>query len=200
MNCSLYRFCLLLPVTILSQQACVPAVLSGSAAVASSNVALDPRTAGTQVEDQVIELKVARVLSADQAIKEQTHINVVSYNRAVLLTGEAPDESLRARAVELTSSIEKVRHIHNEILIAAPSALLSRSSDAVITGEIKSRLLLDQQVRGRAIKVVTENGTVFLMGLVTVPEEQVAIGIAQRIKGVQKVVTLFERIADSAVQ
>lgn len=195
MNHSLPRIVLLVLASLVSASGCAPLVVGGGAAAAGANVALDRRTTGTVVEDQAIELKAKRALSDDQDIADQSHINVISYNNIVLLTGEATSAGLRERIVEQVSSIEKVRHIHNEIAIAAPSALLSRSSDAVITAEIKSRLLLDKEVEGRAVKVVTENGAVFLMGLVSDAEAQAATEIAQQVSGVQKVVTLFETIA-----
>lgn len=171
---------------------CVPAVV-GTGAATGANIAVDRRTTGTVVEDQAIEWKAAKLFYSDQDIRDQTHINVVSYNNVVLLTGEATNAAVRDRAVELVRDIQKVRHIHNEIIIAAPSSLLSRSSDTVITGEIKSRLLVNENVRGQAVKVVTENGTVFLMGLVGDAEAQVATAVAQEVGGVQTVVTLFEK-------
>lgn len=192
---NLPRTVLLLLASLASAPGCAPLVVGGGAAAAGANVALDRRTTGTVVEDQAIELKARRAFSGDQDIKDQSHINVISYNNIVLLTGEATSAGLRERIAKLVRGIEKVRQIHNEIAIAAPSALLSRSSDAVITAEIKSRLLLDKEVEGRAVKVVTENGAVFLMGLVTDAEAQAATEVAQQVSGVQKVVTLFEIIA-----
>lgn len=192
---NLPRTVLLLLASLASAPGCAPLVVGGGAAAAGANVALDRRTTGTVVEDQAIELKARRAFSGDQDIKDQSHINVISYNNIVLLTGEATSAGLRERIAKLARGIEKVRQIHNEIAIAAPSALLSRSSDAVITAEIKSRLLLDKEVEGRAVKVVTENGAVFLMGLVTDAEAQAATEVAQQVSGVQKVVTLFEIIA-----
>jgi len=179
---------ILIPLFVLN--GCAAVAVTGIAAGAS--VAVDSRTTGTIIEDQAIEFKAAQALSADDEIKEQTNINITSYNTAVLLTGETPTEALRQRAVELVRNVEKVSHVHNEITIAAPSSLMSRSSDTVITSRVKTRLLADREVSGINTRVVTEKGVVYLMGLSTRSQADRATDITRRTSGVQKVVKLFQ--------
>ncbi|MBI1732221.1 MAG: divisome-associated lipoprotein YraP [Gammaproteobacteria bacterium] len=171
-------------------QGCVAVAAGGAAAGASA--AVDRRTTGTLVEDQAIELKAVRAIMADKELNSQAHLNVTSYNMIVLLTGEAPTEELRGRAAEIVRGIEKVETVHNEITIAAPSSLITRSSDTVITSKVKTKLLADEDIEGVNIKVVTENGVVYLMGLAARAEAELATEIARQTGGVQKVVKVFQ--------
>lgn len=179
---------------------CLALLLPGCAAIAvtgiatGASVAADSRTAGTVIEDQAIELKAKKAFYDNKEFNALTHINVTSYNTVVLLSGEAPDESLKAQAAALVGEIQKVGHIHNEITIAAPSSLISRSSDALITSKVKTRLLTDKGVPGIKIKVVTEKGVVFLMGLVNRATAERATEITRQTGGVQKVVKLFQYV------
>ena len=169
---------------------CAAAAVGGVAAGAGA--AVDRRTAGTMVDDEAIELKGRQAFIADRELNEQAHLNITSYNGVVLLSGETPVEALRTRAADLVSKLPKVSRVHNEIAIAAPSSLMSRSSDSVITSKVKTRLLADENVEGINVKVVTENGVVFLMGMLTQAEAARAADIASQTGGVQKVVKLFE--------
>ena len=126
------------------------------------------------VDDQIIEFKVLDTLRKDNEVWTQVHLNATSFNNIVLLTGEAPSEGLRTRTQGLVSGIPKVRKIHNEIAIAAPSSFLSRSGDTWITGKVKTNLIQADHVEAARIKVVTENGTVYLMGLVSQEEGSAA--------------------------
>ncbi len=185
----------LVPASLLLQ-GCAPLIVGGAAATGTS-IALDDRTTGTVVEDQAIELRIRSALSRIPGMTKQTHINVISYNGIVLLVGEAPSESLRTMAGDTAQSQSKVRRVHNEIKIAAPSALMVRSSDTVITGKVKTALL-NIGIRGAdalRVKVVTENGTVYLMGLVTRAEGDKITNAARRVSGVQRIVKLFEHPA-----
>jgi osmotically-inducible protein OsmY len=166
-------------------------VLVGGAAT-SAVVVNDPRTTGTFVEDQAIEVKSYGTLRADPEIKEQTHIGVTSYNQVVLLTGQAPSEELRSRVVEIVSGIAKIRHIHNEITIAAPNSMMSRTNDGVLTTKVKTKLFATTDLNATRIKVVTEAGIVYLMGLVSTAESDLAADVASKTVGVQRVVKLFE--------
>jgi len=154
-------------------------------------VAHDSRTTGSVIEDQV-ELKFARRMFSNESLKEQTHINVTSYNQIVLVTGEAPTEALRDEVIELVRNIEKVRHVYDEISIAAPSSLMSRSADSLVTARVKTRLLTLKDFDGTRVKVVTDKGVVYLMGLLDRAEAQRVAEAARRVGGVQKVVKLFE--------
>lgn len=182
---------ILLLVTVI--QGCAGAVVGGAAAGAS--VAHDRRSAGTVVDDEIIELKAREMLFSDKELFEQTHISVTSYNNILLLSGETPTDALRSKAFSLVSGIPKVRKVHNELVLAAPSSLLTRSSDTWITTKVKTNLFNIKNIEGfdpTRVKVVTENGTVFLLGIVTRQEAEAAVNASRTVKGVQRVVKLFE--------
>jgi len=189
MSISYLRTYILLTVAILLQ-ACAAAVLTGGAAGVS--MATDKRTTGTVIEDQSIELKAFKAFSDNKEISDKAHLNVTSYNTVVLVTGETPDEALRRQAIDIVRNIPKVTHVHDEITIAAPSSLMSRSSDSLITSKVKARLLADKNVKGLSIKVVTDKGVVYLMGIISREQGRMATEIARQTGGVQKVVMLFE--------
>tara|TARA_B100001250_G_scaffold307313_1_gene269145 strand:- start:1246 stop:1827 length:582 start_codon:yes stop_codon:yes gene_type:complete len=167
----------------------ITAAGSGTAAGAAT---LDRRTAGTIIEDQAIELKAYRAIQANKELSKQTHINITSYNTAVLVTGESPLDEMREKIIAAVTSIEKVTHVYNEITIAAPSSIVSRSSDTYITTKVKTKLFADKILSGLVIKVVTEKGVVYLMGIITREEGEIATKIARETGGVQKVVKLFQ--------
>lgn len=171
-------------------QGCVAVAAGG--AVAGASAAVDRRTTGAFVEDESIELKAVRAIMADKDLNAQAHLNVTSYNTIVLLTGEAPTEELRQRAEKIVRGVEKVSTVHNEINIAAPSSMMTRSSDTVITSKVKTKLLTDKNIEGVNIKVVTENGVVYLMGLASRAEAELATEVARQTGGVQKVVKIFQ--------
>ena len=169
---------------------CVGVVLGGAAGGAS--VVNDPRTAGSQVEDESIELKAGNLIRGDKELYQQTHINVVSYNQVVLVSGEAPTEDMRNQVFNLVKGIEKVRTVHNEITIAAPSSVKSRSTDTWLTTSVKGKIVGAKELSAIRIKVFTEAGTVYLMGLVSQQEGDLAAQLASQTPGVQRVVKLFE--------
>ncbi len=171
-------------------QGCVAVAAGG--AVAGASAAVDRRTTGTLVEDESIELKAVRAMLADQDLNAQAHLNVTSYNTIVLLTGETPTDELRRRAEQIVRGIDKVSTVHNEIIVAAPSSMITRSSDTVITSKVKTKLLADKNIEGVNIKVVTENGVVYLMGLVSRAEAELTTEVARQTGGVQKVVKIFQ--------
>lgn len=182
----------LLGVAISQLQGCA-AVAVGGAAVGTS-VALDRRTAGVYVSDQEIELRAMNRLR--EAFPQKTgNISATSYNRQLLLTGQVPDDASRARATEVVKDIPDVRTVFNELSISGITSLTSDANDVTITGSVKTRLLRDERVPGAKIKVVTEAGVVYLMGLVTQAEADVATEVARTTSGVVKVVTLFEYIS-----
>lgn len=169
------------------------AALVGSGAVAAGTI-IDRRTTGTQIEDQSIEFKANQAINKDAELNDQAHINVTSYNTVVLLTGETPTEDMRQRTVDIMKSLEKVTHIYNELSIAAPSSMTARSSDSIITSKVKTKMLSNKELSGLAVKVVTEKGVVYLMGLVSKREAEIATDIARKTGGVQKVVKLFQYV------
>lgn len=179
-------------ITALLLNGCVPLVVVGGAA-ATASVVHDRRTTGSIVEDQSIELRVINGLGKDKELSEQSHINVTSYDYIVLLSGETPSEAFRTRAGEIARAQKKVRRVHNELVIAAPSSMMTRSSDSLITSKVKSALF---KVKAEGfdptrVKVVTENGTVFLMGLLYRQEASEVTEQARKISGVQRIVTLY---------
>ena len=167
---------------------CVPLVLGGAAV--SAMVAVDRRTSGAQLEDEGIELRGASRLR--DAFGAAAHINITSYNRQVLLTGEVPEDAARQRAEQIVSRVENVRSIVNELAIGGTSTLVQRSSDALITGKVKASLVDARDLYAGAFKVVTESSVVYLMGRVTQAEADRATGIARQVSGVRRVVRIFE--------
>jgi osmotically-inducible protein OsmY len=173
--------------------ACAP-LMVGGAVVGTTLVAIDRRTSGIQLEDQNIELKAgprARTAGGGDA----AHVNVTSYNRLVLLSGEVPTEAARRAAEQAAAQVENVRSIVNELAVAGVSSLTSRSNDAILTGRVKAAFI-DGGPPTQAVKVVTERGVVYLMGRVTEREAERATQSARRVPGVQKVVRVFETITE----
>lgn len=168
------------------------AVVAVGGAATAATVAVDRRTAGTQIEDQTIEVKIGQAFKNNQEIKDQAHLNATSYNTVVLLTGETPTDAMRQNALELVKAIDKVTHVYNEISIAAPSSLVARTSDSYITTKVKTKLFANKELTGIEVKVVTEKGVVYLMGIVHRAEAEIATEIARQTGGVQKVVKLFQ--------
>lgn len=172
---------------------CAPLVVGGAAATTAS-VAHDRRTTGSIVEDKAIKGRVKHGLGEDKDLKENSHINVAVFNGMVLLSGETTSETYRSRAAEIARRQSKVRRVFNELQIAAPSSYMTRSSDSWITTKVKSSLIglkIDGFDASR-VKVVSENGTVFLMGMVYHREADATVAKAQQVSGVQRVVKLFE--------
>ncbi|MES9847323.1 MAG: BON domain-containing protein [Candidatus Thiodiazotropha sp.] len=181
-------------ITVLILQGCAAAVVGGAAATAA--VAHDRRTTGTIVEDQSIELKIYDLMSKDSRFKQQSSIHVTSYNLVVLLTGQAADQALRSKAEQMASSVDRVRRVVNEIEIGSTSTLVENSRDAALTTEVKVRLA-KVQIPGfdpLRVKVVTERGAVFLLGLITKKEADAVTDVVRHISGVRRVVRVFEYI------
>jgi osmotically-inducible protein OsmY len=153
------------------------------------------RTLGSKVDDSLIETKVGvNIAKTHVDLDKKSNIVVVSFNGVVLLAGQTPRAELKELAGQAARSVQKVKTVHNELQIAAPSSLLARSNDALLTSSIKTRLLTYNDIPGSRIKVVTENGVVFLMGLVTRQEAQRASNAVAKVNGVQKIVKVFEYI------
>ena len=188
-----YQYCLsaILLASLCVLQGCAPIAVTG-ATTAVSTIAADRRTTGTFIEDEAIEIKSRLALLDRAGLNKRVHVNVTSYNTWVLVSGQAPTEQDRQAVIDLVKNIEKVTRVFDEITIAAPSSLLSRSADAVITTKIKAKLIAEEDLSSLHIKVVTENGVTYLMGLVSREEGDIATEIARRTGGVQKVVKLFE--------
>lgn len=186
-RCSLIALLSLMPVL----SGCIPALIVGGATAGYMFVE-DRRTSGVYVEDQGLEFKVSSRIKEKHA--DHVHINVTSFNRVVLLTGEVPSEEVRANVAEVAKSVENVRSVQNETIVAGASALSSRANDSYLTSKVKSRLVGTKGISADHIKVVSENNTVFLMGLVTHREADVAAEVARQTSGAIKVVKVFEYI------
>jgi osmotically-inducible protein OsmY len=174
---------------------CAAAVVGGAATGATA--AHDRRTVGTFIDDEGIELKARMAIFDDSELNRQIHINIISINGVVLLVGQAPTEAERQKAAEVTMAIPKVRLVHNEMTVAAPNSYMTRSSDSLITAKVKTALFNIKELNEfdpTRVKVVTENGIVYLMGILTHTEADAVTDVARQVGGVQKIVKLFEYI------
>ena len=152
------------------------------------------RTLGTMIDDETIESLAAVNLRKASPGLAESHVSVTSYNGVVLLAGQVRAESLRSQAEEVVLDLKNVRRVYNELEVAGPTSLLTRSGDTWVTGKVKSRLVAAPEVPGRDIKVVTENGVVHLLGLVTRDAADAATEAARNVGGVRKVVRMFEYV------
>jgi osmotically-inducible protein OsmY len=171
------------------------AVVVGGAAVGTAMVATDRRTSGTQLEDQNIELKAITRIS--DTVGDRGHVNVTSYNRMVLLTGEVASEADRTALEQAVGRIEGVRSIVNELAVMGSSSFTARSNDTVLTSMVKASFVDAKDLQSNAFKVVTERATVYLMGRVTEREAARAAELARGVSGVQKVVRVFDILTDA---
>ena len=178
--------------SLASLQGCI--ALLGAGAVAGGLSLNDRRTGGTQIEDQAIEMKSGGRLR--DAIGDKGHVNVTSYNRIVLLSGEVPSDADKAAAEKAVRDIEGVNNVVNELEVGPNSTISTRSSDTVITTRVKSALIDAKDVQASAIKVITERGNVYLMGRVTEREATRAAEIARAQPSVLKVVRVFEILTE----
>jgi len=151
---------------------------------------IDRRTTGAQVDDEGIELRAANRIR--ERLGDRAHVNVTSYNRAVMLTGETPDAAAKEQVEKMVASLQGVRGVTNEIQVAGTSAYSARASDATITGKVKARFLDAHRFNAVHVKVITESGVVYLMGIVTEKEAADATELARTTSGVRKVVKVFE--------
>lgn len=188
-----------IPALILIALLC--ANLSGCFAAAAGGVATggvmaaDRRTSGAYIEDESIEWKTLK--SLNDALADKIHVNVTSYNRNVLLTGEAADEAARSKAEALAKEVDNVRSVTNELSIGPASSLTSRSNDTYLTSKVKAHMVTANRFPPNYVKVVTEDSVVYLMGMVTRKEAEDAVDIASHTDGVQKVVKVFEYVVVS---
>jgi osmotically-inducible protein OsmY len=153
------------------------------------------RTFGSKIDDSLIETKAGvNIAKADPDLDNNSHIVVTSFNGVVLLAGQTPREDLKAKAEQAASAVQRVKVVHNELQVLPPSSLLARQNDTWLTTKIKTQMLTDASIPGSRIKVVTENGIVYLLGLLTKQEATQATNLVQGVSGVQKIVKLFEYI------
>ncbi len=175
-----------------SLSACAPLILGS--AVTGAFVATDRRTSGAQLEDQGIELRAANRLR-DQ-LRDRGNVSITSYNRQVLLTGEVANEEDKAMAEKTVAGVDNVRSTVNELAVLGSASLTQRSSDTLITGQVKAAMVDARDVYANAFKVVTSRGTVYLMGRVTQREADRATELTRNTSGVQRVVRVLEIISE----
>jgi osmotically-inducible protein OsmY len=190
------RYALLLLAAILPLvQGCAPLVIGGAAATGVM-VAEDRRTVGIMTEDQTIESRVSNRIGEN--LKGNIHVNVTSFNRMVLLTGEVPDAASKERAAQVARAVENVRSVYNELFVMPVTPMSSRTNDTIITSKVKGRFVDASKFSPVHVKVVTENGVVYLMGLVKKQEAADATDVTRTTSGVLKVVRLYEYIDEPA--
>ena len=190
--------------TTLTLSACLGAALSACAPIMVGGFAMttlmatDRRTTGTQVEDEGIELRGANRIRDN--LGERGHVNITSYNRQVLLSGEVSTAQDRQLVEQVVAKVDNVRAIVNELVVAENTSLTQRSSDALITGKVKASLVDAKDLFATAFKIVTERSTVYIMGRVTQREANRAADIARGVDGVKKVVRMVDVISEEELQ
>lgn len=170
--------------------ACAPLVI-GAVAAGTAYVVTDRRTTGSQVDDQTIQLRLADELRAVFA-NQPVNINVNSFDRKVLLTGEVPDEAAKARAGSVATASQNVRAVVNELAVMPPTSTSERAADTALSAKVRAALINTREVEVNSIKFVTERGIVYLMGYVTDKEGQIAAIVASKVAGVKQVVKVFD--------
>lgn len=181
---------LLILVSFFSLQGCfVAGAAAGAAAIA---VVYDHRNISNILHDTDIANKIADRISKVPALRNNSHVEVTVFNRVVLLTGETPNQALKQQAEDIAKSVSEVTRVYNQLSIQGPTSSLIRTSDSWITTKIKTEMLATEDLKSGSIKVVTENGVVYLMGMVKHEQAEIAVDIARQVSGVQKVVKIFQ--------
>jgi osmotically-inducible protein OsmY len=171
---------------------CVP-LLIGTAVVGTAAVATDRRTTGAQLDDEVIEDKTSLAL-LERYKGNDVHVNVTSYNGIVLLTGEVPTDAIKADVESVARGMPKVRAVQDELVVGPVTSIGRRSDDSLVTSRVKARFVEANKFQINVVKVVTENGVVYLMGMVTREEADAAVELARTTNGAQRVVKVFEYV------
>ena len=178
--------------TLIASSCLIGLLTLGGCATGSQPENYAERTPGAKVEDSSIQSKIFDALNATDARYGDAHVNVDSYNSNVLLTGQVPSDELKQRATEIARNVRSVRQVHNELMVSANTPVSQRMTDTWITGRIKANLVANEDLDANLIRVITENGTVYLMGLVTRQQANEATGAASGVGGVQRIVKVFE--------
>lgn len=176
-----------------SLSACLPLLLGGGAVVGTM-VATDRRTSGSVLEDEGIEIRSNSRIR--ESLGERAHINITSYNRQVLITGEVPNAQDKQLVERIVSQVDNVRNIVNELAVMGNSTLTQRSSDTLVTGRVKAALVDNKELIASAFKITTERGTTYMMGRVTKREGEIATDMVRSVSGVQRLVRLLEFISE----
>jgi osmotically-inducible protein OsmY len=176
---------------------CAPLVIGG-AAVGTALVVTDRRSSGAQIDDETIELRGGSRMS--ETFGDRAHVNVASYNRRVLLTGEVPSDAAKQQAEQIAARLENVKEVVNELAVMPPTTFTQRSNDTFITGKVRASFVDAAELQTNAFRVVTERGTVYLMGRVTQAEADRATQITRQVPGVLRVVRIFEIVTAAEVR
>ncbi|CAA0114407.1 Uncharacterised protein [BD1-7 clade bacterium] len=166
---------------------------------ATNNGAVDEdygeRTMGISIEDSSIESKASiNINRADKALDKDSNINVNSYNLIVLVTGQTPTQELKSKVTDVTGKIRHVRRVHNELEVSAPTNFGQRTSDTYLSAKIKANLLTNGKIDSDRVQVIVENGSVYLMGLVTQEESERVVSSVQEVSGIKRIIKVFEYI------
>ena len=173
-------------------------VLQGCAAVAvvaittGASMATDRRSIGNQIDDQSIQVEAYNEIAKNKALSDNTNFHLTSVNGSVLIVGQAPSANYRDQAIKIIHEIKGVVRVHNQIRIGTPTSVTTQTNDIWLTSKVKTALFSSQKINGKDIKVITENGEVFLMGLVSKNEADAAVNVTRNISGVNKVFKAFE--------
>jgi osmotically-inducible protein OsmY len=186
----MFKRALLVVGTVVLLQGCAAAVVAGTAGAVSS--ANDRRTLGSQIDDNNIEIKASIAFSEIDSIHKTANIDAISFNGIVLLVGQVTNQNMKNEAQKAIESVAGIRKVHNQIRIGSNIGITTQSHDTWLTSKVKTQLLTTKDVSGNSIKVVTENGEVFLMGLVSETEANRAVDVARNISGVERVIKVFE--------
>ncbi len=180
--------------SLLGLQGCAGLIVAG--AVGGAVMLNDERGLRTQLDDTDTDFKISAELSKDKDIKEHAHIRAITVNRKILVVGQAPDSQLRDRAIKIISDLKTGDKIYNQIRIGSPTGFIARGNDTWITAKVKGRMLNRDGLDITRVKVVTENGEVFLLGLIAKNQADIAADIARHTSGVRKVIMVFELTGD----
>jgi len=170
------------------------ATMIGAATVTTIDVVNERRTVGAYIDDTAIELSIRQHILRNKALRQQTHLNATSMNGVVLVTGEALNVQVKSQVLEYIQQLEGVRQVVDQSEIAGKSGMMSRTNDTWLTAKVKTQLYANTGLDANRVKVTTERGTVYLMGLVTHAESEQATEIARHIDGVARVVKVFEYV------
>lgn len=171
-------------------QGCVAALIGGGAI--ATKVGTDPRSTGTQIDDETLEFRVENAIEKDEQIRAEARVNAVSYSGRILLIGQVPNDNAKEVAFSLAKGVDGVNDVFNELRIGPKITFGQISKDSWITTQVKSRMLVDDRVKTSNVKVITENGEVFLLGSVTESQGAAAAEIASRTQGAVKVIKVFK--------
>lgn len=169
-------------------------LLQGCSAFMPATEDYGKRTLGTVWDDQMTETRAMKILRESSPELKNAHLGVTSFDGIVLLTGQVPSEDAKSLAGQKVADLRKVKTVHNELQVAGPTSMVARSNDTWLTTKVKTALLTSNRVSGNRIKVVTEDGVVYLLGLLTRNEADAAVEVARQVYGVQKIVKVFEYI------